>query len=430
MGLNVLLVPIGTEGDIHPYIGLGIALNERGHGVTLITNEYFRPLAERHGFSFVATGTADEYHTAIMNRHILTHPARGALPLRHWFCRPIPAQYDAVADCAEPGNTVILASGFAAGARIAHEKLGIPWAILALQPVVLPLMAKLPNVPDWFPELGKRLGWRIAAICGQWIMGRYANELRARLYLPPISKLPVSWWLSPTYVLGLFPDWYAAPLRAWDVETHLTGFVMYDGCAGDTLPTDVDSFLGEGEAPIVFTPGSGIPHAQAFFRTAVDTCRTLLRRGIFLTRYPDQLPTKLPPNIRRYAYVPFGTLLPRAAAIVHHGGIGTTAHALAAGIPQLVIPRIYDQPDNAKRVKCLGVGDYLKPAAFQGRPAARKLSALLTSDETACRCRAVARKFKETRPLTQTCELIEQVVRRAYSGHGSCIDRKRRCPPG
>jgi UDP:flavonoid glycosyltransferase YjiC (YdhE family) len=293
---------------------------------------------------------------------------------------------------------------------MAHEKLQMPWVILALQPMMLPVLATLPNVPGWLPDPGKRLAWRLSAICAQWIMGRYVNDLRAQLDLPRLSKLPASWWLSPACVIGLFPQWYAGRQRAWDIRTHLTDFVMFDGDVGRSFPSDLESFMNEGEAPIVFTPGSAIRHARAFFQTAADACRILGRRGILVTRFPDQLPDKLPETVRHIDYVPFRALLPRAAAIVHHGGIGTTAHALAAGIPQLVVPRIYDQPDNAGHIRRLGVGDRLGPLRFRGRPAARKLRDLLGSNEVAHRCRVVARKFQEARPLAHTCELIEQVA--------------------
>lgn len=185
---------------------------------------------------------------------------------------------------------------------------------------------------------------------------------------------------------------------------------MFDGHIGRSFPGDLESFLNEGEAPIVFTPGSAITYARAFFQTAADACRMLGRRGILVTRFPDQLPDELPATVRHVDYVPFSALLPRAAAIVHHGGIGTTAHALAAGIPQLVVPRIYDQPDNAGHIRRLGVGDRLGPLRFRGWPAARKLRHLLGSSEVAHRCRVVARKFQEARPLAYTCELIEQVA--------------------
>ena len=78
---------------------------------------------------------------------------------------------------------------------------------------------------------------------------------------------------------------------------------------------------------------------------------------MFLTQYPEQLPARLPNGVRHFNYIPFSTVLPRAAAFVHHGGIGTTAQALAAGVPQLVVPLAHDQPDNAVRIRHLGVGD-------------------------------------------------------------------------
>ncbi len=409
-GLNVLLVPLGTEGDVYPFVGLGIALKARGHRVVLIANERFRPLAECNGLLFAAAGTAEEHLAAISNRHLLTRPVLGALPLRDWFCRPIAPQYEAIAENADPGNTVIVAAGFASAARFAHEKLGIPWVLVALHPIILPVMAQIPNVPAWLPQFGKRLGWRIGAVCGQWIMGRYVNALRARLELPSIAGLPPEWWLSPTCVIGVFPEWFGEPLRTWEIETHLTGFVMYDGCTNDTLPADAETFLREGDPPIVFSPGSGMMHAAAFFRAAVDACSRLRRRGLLLTPFIEQVPKQLPANVRHFDYLPFGALLPRAAAIVHHGGIGSTAHALEAGLPQLVMPRIYDQPDNAKRIKRLGVGDWLRPIAFRGPAVARRLSKLLDSPEVARRCADVAGRFDKTHSLNRACELVEQAA--------------------
>ena len=100
-------------------------------------------------------------------------------------------------------------------------------------------------------------------------------------------------------------------------------------------------------------------------------------------------------------------MLPRAAAIAHHGGIGTAAEALRAGCPQLVMPMTFDQPDNAVRLERLGVGRTLWPGAVDGRAAARAVDALLGSDDTARACRAAARRFEGADPVTRTCELIE-----------------------
>ena len=410
--LNILMVPVGTEGDVYPYVGLGVALALRGHRITLIANEHFAPLARRHDLAFVAAGSSQENEEALDNRHILTHPLRGALPLRRLFCNAIPKQYRAIAACTEPGRTVMLASGFAAGARMAREKLRVPMAILALQPMVLPIVATLPHVPNWLPDLGKRLGWRIAALVGELIMGRDARALRREVGLPPMYRAPSDWWLGPDAVIGLFPDWYAGPQPQWAIKTTLTGFVNYDGVPSATgqESTAIEDFLRDGDPPIVFTPGTGIRHGESFFRAAIDACLRLQRRGLLITPCAKQIPASLPGEVLHVPYAPFGKLLPRAAAIVHHGGIGTTARAMAAGIPQLVMPRIFDQADNAKRLKRLGVGDIVSPRAFRAPMIAERLNRLLTSPQINDACRRVADKCRDEESLDGTCALVERLA--------------------
>jgi UDP:flavonoid glycosyltransferase YjiC (YdhE family) len=133
----------------------------------------------------------------------------------------------------------------------------------------------------------------------------------------------------------------------------------------------------------------------------------LKRRGILLTQFAEQVPPSLPAGVRHFAYVPFSRLLPRAAALIHHGGIGTTAQGLRAGIPHLVMPMAHDQPDNAARLKRLGVGDWLKPAAFRGPAVAARLQRLLTDDTIPPACREVAARFHGVDPAAEACRVIE-----------------------
>lgn len=111
--------------------------------------------------------------------------------------------------------------------------------------------------------------------------------------------------------------------------------------------------------------------------------------------------------MRHAEYAPFGSLVPRAAALVHHGGVGTLAQALRAGCPQLVMPMAFDQPDNAVRLERLGVGRYLRPSRFTGMAVARELDALLGSEDVVRACRSVAGRFVGIDPVAQTCDLIE-----------------------
>src|SRR5205823_5729755 len=142
-------------------------------------------------------------------------------------------------------------------------------------------------------------------------------------------------------------------------------------------------------------------------------CLRLRRRGLLLTRFPEQVPEGLPETICHVAYAPFSQVLPKAAALVHHGGIGTTAQALAAGIPQLVMPMAHDQPDNAARLERLGVGRTLYPKAYRGPAVAQRLGELLASEQVARCCREVAGRFEDIDPLGDACRLIEELAGRS-----------------
>ncbi len=145
----------------------------------------------------------------------------------------------------------------------------------------------------------------------------------------------------------------------------LTGFPLFDEKQVHALSPEVEDFLNAGEKPLVFTPGSAMLQGEKFFAAAAQACALSGRRGILLTRFPKQLPAKLPEGVKHFDYVPLSGLLPRAAAMVYHGGVGTCAQALAAGIPHLITPMAHDQHDNASRVARLGVGVELStPAPF------------------------------------------------------------------
>ena len=123
------------------------------------------------------------------------------------------------------------------------------------------------------------------------------------------------------------------------------------------------------------------------------------------------LPISLPDGVRHFRYVPFSQVLPRAAAFVHHGGIGTIAQGLAGGVPQLVVPLAHDQPDNATRVRGLGVGEMLLPKHYQVKTVLRRLDDLLGSSAIRENCRRRSRDLSADRALERTCELIEGLGR-------------------
>ena len=229
-----------------------------------------------------------------------------------------------------------------------------------------------------------------------------------------------SWWLSPQRVIGLFPDWFGQRQPDWPAQVRLTGFPLYDGLGQVPVPAEMDEFLDEGEPPIVFTPGTMMRHPRQFFAAAVDACGRLGRRGLLLTRFRDQLPATLPADVRHFDYVPLSQVLPRAAALVSHGGIGTLSQALAAGIPQLVMPLGFDQFDNAARLERLGVAATLIPRRFRGPAVAHELAWLLTSTVVARACRVAATRLRKDEWEEATCRAVAELA-----GAGRAIPSRR-----
>lgn len=413
---NILLMPVGSHGDVHPYVGLGQALQARGHDVTLLTSVYFEPLAKKAGLPFVGIGTLEDFQAA-MDHPDVWHPARGFRVVAEWGALAwMRHTYQLVAERYVPGRTVVVSSMLGFGPRIAQEKLGVPLASLHLQPTALyskyapPDLgptAAMPWLPRWVKHLMFWIGYRFLL---DPVVAARTNAFRAELGLPPVSHFLERWIHSPQCVIGLFPPWFSPPQPDWPPNVTLTSFPLFDERGLADLPPDVDQFLAADEPPVVFTPGTAMKQGQAFFAAAVEACQKLGRRGVLLTRFPEQVPSPLPPGVRHFEYVPFSEVFPRAAAVVHHGGVGTTAQALAAGVPQLIMPLAHDQPDNAARIRRLGVGLSLLPKAFRGPAVAKALGQLIGSPEVAARCRDVAAKLQGADPFGEACRAIEALV--------------------
>jgi len=329
--------------------------------------------------------------------------------------------YDLIADHQNSGDLVVAAPGFVLGARLAQEKLGIAVATVHLQPSLLrsthrPPVFGFPDILGRLPRWLRGLYLRTA----DWLvidrlLAPQINAFGAELGLPPVRRVFHQWMHSPQLVVGFFPAWFAPPQPDWPPNVHLTGFPLYDESDALEIPAGLEDFLSSGAPPVVFTAGSAMTQDAEFFQVSAEVCRRNHWRGILLTQFPEQLPANLPDGVRHFNYVPFSQLLPRAAAFVHHGGIGTVAQALAAGVRQLVVPLAFDQPDNAMRVCRLGVGEVLLPKNYRIKTVFDRLHRLLESPAVAENCRRRAADLATNTTLERTCDLIEQLGTRGNS---------------
>lgn len=411
--MHVVLVPIGSHGDVHPFVGLGHALLERGHQVTVVTNPHFEPLVRQLGLNFLPLGTEEQFRQAIDNPD-LWEPMRGFRLVMSMLGELVRPLYDILVELTRAGDVVIAAQVTAWGARVAQDAIGVPVVTIHLQPSVMlsaidpprvPLYALIKPLPVWARQ-------RVIDAAQRYmidpLIAPAVNRVRSEVGLAPV-RMVTKWWHSPQRVLGLFPDWFAPPAPDWPAQLTLTGFPLFD--ERDHVEPDpvLERFLAQGDPPIVFTAGSANRHGADFFRAAVEACTLLGRRGLLVARFAEQMPPDLPAHVSHVSYVPFSHLLPRAAAIVHHGGIGTTGQALAAGIPQLVTPLAHDQPDNAFRLEKLGVGRALPPDRVRGSSLAHELGTLLGDPKLMARARALAERIDRNATVEASCRVIEEV---------------------
>jgi rhamnosyltransferase subunit B len=411
--MRIALLAMGSHGDVHPFVGIGRALSARGHVVTVAANEVFAPMVKSAGLAFEQLGDAATFRRWI-DDPLLWDSLRGPGRVMTGVAETLEPAY-AVAERLASGHDKLVGSSLCLAALCASEKLGFPYATAHLAPICVRSRSRLPTMPggvnlSWLPAGMKSKFWDGA---DQWFIDPpilpSLNALRRRVGLPEVSRVLDGWWNAPRLTLGLWPEWFAAAEPDAPKQLRLTGFPLYDESDHQMIDERLDAFLKSGDKPIAFTPGSAMKHGRSFFYTAAEACRRLGRRGLLLTRHADQIPDRLPAGVIHVPFAPFGKLLPSVAALVHHGGIGTTAQALRAGVPQLIMPMTHDQPDNADHVRTLGAGTWVHRFRFTPTHVSRTLNRLLTDRQLATTCRAVAARFDQTSPIGQTCTLIEQM---------------------
>jgi len=314
-------------------------------------------------------------------------------------------------------DTLVVAHSLDFASRSIAEKRGLPVVTAHLSPSIVRTNYEtgvLSGTTDFsrLPRWVKGLIWRVVdRVMVDKGAAPVVNAIRARAGLPPVRRVFERALHSPLLTVGLWPEWFAARQPDAPASFKQTGFPMWDGgAAAQPVSAEVAVYLAAGDPPIVFTQGSANIHARAFFEAAADAAKSMGRRAMLLSKFPEHVPADVPANVRHFAFAPLSKVLPRCAALVHHGGIGTTAAGLAGGVPQLIMPMAHDQPNNAHWVRKLGVGDRLMPKKFTGYRVANALAELLNSADVKARCAEAAAKCAAQDAIADTVDLIEDVL--------------------
>jgi UDP:flavonoid glycosyltransferase YjiC (YdhE family) len=386
---RVVMATIGSLGDLHPYIALALEMKKRNIEPVIATTENYRERIESLGIQFhrirpdLPNPGTPEYLEMMDG---VVDPNHGAEYLFKRLLAPaIRGMYHDLRAAIKDADLLVTHPIVLAGPLVAQTS-GIPWISTVLSPASLwsefdPFVP--PNMP-WLhkvltllgPSAARLFKKAIETLTDPWLVQLY--ELREDLGLPPSEHPLFEGQFSPELNLALFANAFCIPKSDWPSNTVVTGFPFFDQ-TDNVMDPELKRFLDEGPPPIVFTLGSAAIHvAGDFYRESVAAAKMLQRRAVLLVgNDQNRLQEPLPEGIVAFNYAPFGELLPRAKALVHQGGVGTTGQGLRAGIPMLVVPFAHDQPDNAARVTRLGVGRTISRSNYKAARVAKELRELL-----------------------------------------------------
>lgn len=414
---HYLVITVGTTGDLLPFMRIAKALQSLGRKVTFMTHSYHEDLVRGAGLPCIGLGTDQEFLRILANPDIWDpKKAFSALMANYsdWLSQVLAAAKSVSAD-APP---VAIAHPFAVpGAAIARE-CGFLKSVVAayLAPSNLrschdPLNIGPTSVPRWVPMSWRRALWRF--IEKGWVdpvTVAQINAVRKPLALPDVDSFLTHLGEAPDLSVTLFPSWFAPAAPDWPRPLIEGDFQLFEAAPQAGLAEDLSAFLAAGEPPLVFTAGTGNLHAADFFACALSAVNRLRRRAIFLTRERAQVPAQLPDAVSWQPYVPLAALLPRSAALIHHGGIGTTAEALRSGTPQLIAPFAWDQFDNGARIASLGVGMVAPARRLRPGKLARRIEALCASEAIRAQCSLLASRLSSPGDPIALCREVERFV--------------------
>ncbi len=423
--MRIVFSTFGTFGDVNPLIALALEMKQRGHRPALAVPEMFRAKVEPLGITFFAVRPDQDQTDKRLVARIYDKKKGTEYGLREFLFPALRQSYDDLLAAVEAdgGADLLMTGELAYAGPIVAEKTGIPWASYVLAPFsffsaydppVLPPYPTLAKAQIVVPKIGHAVTRFARYVTRRWPEPVY--ELRRELGLDRGEDPIFDAKHSEQLVLALFSRMLGEPQPDWPENTLITGFVFYDGDAGKSdLSPELERFLAAGPPPVVFTLGSAaVLDAGDFYEQSAEAARLLNLRAVLLVgNDPENIPrTPIPDNICIAKYAPYSKLFPRAAAIVHQGGVGTTAQALRAGKPMVVMPYSHDQPDNARRVRRLGVAKVVQRKNYTAERAARLISDLLSNPRYAERALEVQRVMASENGLKTACDALEMLSTR------------------
>lgn len=419
---RIVLATFGSLGDLHPMLALAIELRRRGHEIVINTLEVYREKIDVLGFEFLPlrpdVNPEDDRELA---REIMDAGTGTEKLLKEILLPNVRPMYEDLMR-AVAGADLFITGEVVFAAKSVYEKTGVKWITTSLAPASF-LSAHDPFVPptaQWlkhFRFLGSGFYGVIFGMVRRMVktwLGDY-RQFRRELELDENHDPVFDDKFSDSLHLALFSKVLGKPQPDWHSPTLQCGFCFYDGQDDlGKMPEGLQEFLdAPEEPPIIFTLGSAaVMDSRDFFEQSAEAARILKRRAVLLYGVFNEPPkTTLDENVVAFDYAPYSQVFPKAACVVHQGGVGTTAQVLRAGVPHLFMPYSHDQPDNAARCERAGTARVISRDKYKARTAADELRKLLSDSSyksNAVKAKSIVDAEHGTR---MACDAIEEMLK-------------------
>lgn len=431
---ELLMVGFGSLGDINPLIALADRLKEN-RKVTFLANEYFRGHIEASGINYVPIGSIEDQLAAKETGLISGETVEGRRKrYENVIGKSYKITYDYIAERVSAGEQLlVITHGNLSPAVMACEAFNIPTVFTHYAPSQI--MHNFEDIILCDSFYGDNEWWsRNVKIPLQIMKMKFGFEVqdqfnahRKNLGLPPVlshwenwlqkfkfkkNKIAQSSMRVPLQIV-MTPRWFCEPMDKSVENFEFAGFPFIEETIGEQEIL-IDAFIQANGKPIVFTPGTAVEDVQAFVNEIIPICRKLGSPGIFCSKHGkeafEQLQKVDDVQLLYIEHAKFSHLLPKSRCLIHHGGIGTIAQAIRAGIPQILRPRMYDQPANAVRVMMFGLGGSLFPDAFQADNVANILFHLESNPKNQELLAYYSQLVRSENGVNNCCEKIEQFL--------------------
>lgn len=387
--MRITLTTFGSYGDLHPTIALALALQKAGHSVLIGTSAAYQQKIERAGIPFVAIRPDQILDETLVVRAL--DPFHGPVTvIRDLMDAVVEETYADIEKLLERTD-LFITSPLSIATVLVATKHQVPWISTVLAPTSFFSVYDPPVFPNllWARRLLKhapRLIHRAVLKLGRLVTYNWwlkTRKLKQRQHITGLENPIFSGQFSPLANLALFSKTLGQPQPDWPKGTIQTGFLFYDKEESSHLSNELRCFIESGAAPIVFTLGSiMMMDARDFFIVAAEVAIELKQRAVIIYgKERHQNIAALSPHRDIYCcdYAPYSEVFPLGSVVVHQGGVGTSAQVMRAGVPALVIPFSFDQPDNAYRMQRRGTSRTIERKKLTKQRMKKELQEILSN---------------------------------------------------